>query len=252
MSVIHTFSVIIITYGPVHQITEVDAGEAVILHSPRRTFHPNGISVFPNSLEFSSSSYSTRSETRCEGGRGWRYTRSASVNCTALISRQDPLKSLCLHGLPRARCRMSLWSFSWAREPQVQVLWHPTTHRGISIRELWFVMPPHPSKCFRTHHSAYRRCTGMSRQFPHLRPSHCGAPSLPRESELDPKSYCLSRTGVFSAKTPRVARAFRVKFEINSHTYSSLKVDQLKMTGEMYKPFKGVRGMSTGDIEWRW
>lgn len=34
--------------------------------------------------------------------------------------------------------------------------------------------------------------------------------------------------------------------------FSGLKVDQLKVTSEMYKPFKGVRVTSLGKVEWRW
>lgn len=65
------------------------------------------------------------------------------------------------------------------------------------------------------------------------------------------------RHAIFYVSTPRVkhvrpSHAFRVQFEIPQHTFSSLKVDQLKLSGEMYKPYKGVRGRSTGDVEWRW
>lgn len=56
----------------------------------------------------------------------------------------------------------------------------------------------------------------------------------------------------FSAKKPRPARAFRIRFEIHQHSFSALKVEQLKITGEPYKPYKGVRGRSEGDVEWRW
>ena len=59
-------------------------------------------------------------------------------------------------------------------------------------------------------------------------------------------------TRVRSAKAPRPSRAFRVRFEVLQHTFSALKVDQLKITGELYKPYKGVRGRSSGDVEWRW
>ncbi|KAJ3554797.1 hypothetical protein NM688_g2919 [Phlebia brevispora] len=45
--------------------------------------------------------------------------------------------------------------------------------------------------------------------------------------------------------------ASRVKFEILQYSFSSLKVDQLRLTGEIYKPYKGVRGRATGDVEWR-
>lgn len=56
----------------------------------------------------------------------------------------------------------------------------------------------------------------------------------------------------YRSKNPRPSRAFRITFEIAQHSFSSLKVDQLKLSGEMYKPYKGVRGRSTGDVEWRW
>ncbi|KAH8105513.1 clathrin adaptor mu subunit [Cristinia sonorae] len=60
------------------------------------------------------------------------------------------------------------------------------------------------------------------------------------------------RGTVLSQKYLRPSRAFRVTFDINQHNFSALKVEQLKMTGELYKPFKGVRGRSVGDVEWRW
>jgi len=54
-----------------------------------------------------------------------------------------------------------------------------------------------------------------------------------------------------SAK-PRPSHALQIRFEIQSYTFSALKVDQLRVTGETYKPYKGVRGRSTGNVEWRW
>jgi AP-3 complex subunit mu len=51
---------------------------------------------------------------------------------------------------------------------------------------------------------------------------------------------------------PRPSHALQVQFEIQSYTFSSLKVEQLKITGETYKPYKGVRGRAIGSIEWRW
>ena len=44
----------------------------------------------------------------------------------------------------------------------------------------------------------------------------------------------------------------RVRFDIMQHSFSALKIDQLKLTGEIYKPYKGMRPRSFGDIEWRW
>jgi len=69
-----------------------------------------------------------------------------------------------------------------------------------------------------------------------------------------PSSSTFHLRGSFtsSAKNPRPARALRIRFEIHQHSFSALKVDQLKLTGEGYKPYKGVRGRCIGDVEWRW
>ncbi|KAJ6567293.1 Mu homology domain-containing protein [Mycena vulgaris] len=56
----------------------------------------------------------------------------------------------------------------------------------------------------------------------------------------------------FSNSAPRPAHALQVRFTLSSYTFSALKVDQLKVTGEVYKPYKGVRGKASGDVEWRW
>lgn len=69
-----------------------------------------------------------------------------------------------------------------------------------------------------------------------------------------PPSSTWSLRGSFttqSAKT-RLPHALQVHFEIQSHTFSALKVDQLRVTGETYKLYKGVRGRSIGNVEWRW
>ena len=55
-----------------------------------------------------------------------------------------------------------------------------------------------------------------------------------------------------SKKYPRPATAFRVKYDITKYSYSSIKIDQLRMSGETYKPFKGFRANSKGDVDWRW
>lgn len=69
-----------------------------------------------------------------------------------------------------------------------------------------------------------------------------------------PPSTHWSLQGSFVASTapPRPSHALQVGFDIQSHTFSSLKVDQLKITGEGYKPYKGVRGRTNGNVEWRW
>lgn len=53
-------------------------------------------------------------------------------------------------------------------------------------------------------------------------------------------------------KAPRPAHAFQIRFEIPSYSFSSLKVDQLRLSSETYKMYKGVRMRSKGSIEWRW
>jgi len=69
-----------------------------------------------------------------------------------------------------------------------------------------------------------------------------------------PPSSNWNLRGSFTTPTiaPRPSHALQVRFEIQSHTFSSLKVEQLKLTGESYKPYKGVRGRSIGNVEWRW
>ncbi|KAF9535037.1 Mu homology domain-containing protein [Crepidotus variabilis] len=69
-----------------------------------------------------------------------------------------------------------------------------------------------------------------------------------------PPSSSWNLRGSFSTPTiaPRPSRALQVHFDIPTHTFSSLKVDQLKVSGESYKLYKGFRGRSTGNVEWRW
>jgi len=72
-------------------------------------------------------------------------------------------------------------------------------------------------------------------------------PNMPPSSKFHLRGSFTS-----SAKIARPAHALRIRFEINQHSFSALKVDQLRLTGELYKPYKGVRGRSFGDVEWRW
>ncbi|THU78790.1 clathrin adaptor mu subunit [Dendrothele bispora CBS 962.96] len=72
-------------------------------------------------------------------------------------------------------------------------------------------------------------------------------PVVPPSSSWSLKGSCTT-----SARAPRPSHAIIVRFEISSHTFSALKVDQLKVTQEQYKPYKGVRGRSSGVVEWRW
>ncbi|WVR05293.1 hypothetical protein IAU60_002306 [Kwoniella sp. DSM 27419] len=63
-------------------------------------------------------------------------------------------------------------------------------------------------------------------------------------------------TGSFTSTEtqPVPSPAFTLSFNIQHHTFSNLRVDQLKVLGDvMYKPFKGVRQMArSGKVEVRW
>ncbi|KAF8485290.1 clathrin adaptor mu subunit [Russula ochroleuca] len=51
---------------------------------------------------------------------------------------------------------------------------------------------------------------------------------------------------------PRPARAAQVSFAMPPGALlSGVKVDQLKLSGETYKPYKGMRGRALGRVEWR-
>ncbi|KAG7096591.1 hypothetical protein E1B28_004010 [Marasmius oreades] len=77
--------------------------------------------------------------------------------------------------------------------------------------------------------------------------------TLKWEISAVPPASTWSMQGSFTTpRAPRPSRAIRVRFQVPSHTFSALKVDQLKIIGENYKPYKGVRGRSSVDVEWRW
>ncbi|KAI9456976.1 clathrin adaptor mu subunit [Lactarius psammicola] len=60
--------------------------------------------------------------------------------------------------------------------------------------------------------------------------------------------------GTFSSGNahPRPARAAQISFALPAGALlSALKIDQLKLSGETYKPYKGVRGRALGRVEWR-
>ncbi|KAH9942998.1 clathrin adaptor mu subunit [Epithele typhae] len=65
-------------------------------------------------------------------------------------------------------------------------------------------------------------------------------------------TYTLRGTFTSTAEHPRPARAFRITFDLPAYNFSAIKIEQLKLTGESYKPYKGMRGASRGNIEWRW
>jgi hypothetical protein len=51
---------------------------------------------------------------------------------------------------------------------------------------------------------------------------------------------------------PRPSRSVMLSLRVPHVLFSNLKVDQLKVMTEMYKPYKGVRVTSVETIEWRW
>ncbi|KAI5124765.1 hypothetical protein M0805_005399 [Coniferiporia weirii] len=65
-------------------------------------------------------------------------------------------------------------------------------------------------------------------------------------------SHTLRGTYTTSKLQPQPSKSFQIAFDINQYTFSGLKVDQLRASHETYKPYKGVRGRSCGEIEWRW
>jgi AP-3 complex subunit mu len=57
---------------------------------------------------------------------------------------------------------------------------------------------------------------------------------------------------ICSEAAPKPSRSFLVTFEILQHSLSMAKIDQLRVSGESYKPYKGVRSSVEGRIEYRW
>ncbi|CUA76835.1 AP-1 complex subunit mu [Rhizoctonia solani] len=62
----------------------------------------------------------------------------------------------------------------------------------------------------------------------------------------------LKGTFTSSDGAPRPSRSFVVTFEIPQHSLSTVKIDQLRISGESYKPYKGVRSSVEGRVEYRW
>ncbi|KAH8986338.1 clathrin adaptor mu subunit [Lactarius akahatsu] len=58
-----------------------------------------------------------------------------------------------------------------------------------------------------------------------------------------------SRAGM-RTRAPRARRRYRSRC-LQGALLSALKIDQLKLSGETYKPYKGVRGRALGRVEWR-
>ncbi|WWC69284.1 uncharacterized protein I206_103222 [Kwoniella pini CBS 10737] len=68
------------------------------------------------------------------------------------------------------------------------------------------------------------------------------------------RSPTLTGSFASSETQPTPSPSFDVSFNVQHHSFSNLRVDQLKVTGDvMYKPFKGVRQIArSGKIEVRW
>ncbi|KAL4075691.1 clathrin adaptor mu subunit [Scleroderma citrinum] len=65
-------------------------------------------------------------------------------------------------------------------------------------------------------------------------------------------SWILRGSWTSKAEIPRPAHAFQIRFELPTHSFSSLKIDQVRLSSETYKMYKGMRTHSCGFIEWRW
>lgn len=65
-------------------------------------------------------------------------------------------------------------------------------------------------------------------------------------------SRILRGSWTSKAQVPRPAHAFQIRFELPSHSFSSVRIDQVRLSSELYKMYKGVRVQSCGSIEWRW
>ena len=77
--------------------------------------------------------------------------------------------------------------------------------------------------------------------------------SLPRPPRAAPRrAQTLQGTFASVDVHPCPARAAQVSFVLLPGVLlSALKVDQLKLSGETYKPYKGVRAWAFGRVEWR-
>jgi AP-3 complex subunit mu len=66
------------------------------------------------------------------------------------------------------------------------------------------------------------------------------------------RTATLRGTFTSSDAHPRPARAAQISFALPAGTLlSALKIDQLKLSAETYKPYKGMRGRALGRVEWR-
>ncbi|KAG9041444.1 hypothetical protein FS837_012257, partial [Tulasnella sp. UAMH 9824] len=65
-------------------------------------------------------------------------------------------------------------------------------------------------------------------------------------------TWTLKGTWTSTEQVPRPSRSIMMHFQTPHMLFSGIKVDQLKMTSEVYKPYKGVKIASKAAVEWRW
>lgn len=72
-------------------------------------------------------------------------------------------------------------------------------------------------------------------------------------ASIDPNDRPPVIKGTWSSTEvpPRPSSAVSVSFSAPGHTLSGLKVSSLLVHGENYRPFKGVRSILTGRLDWR-
>lgn len=58
----------------------------------------------------------------------------------------------------------------------------------------------------------------------------------------------------FSELHPGPSPSFQIEYTVQNHSYSGIRVDQLKVAGDvLYKPYKGVRSIAkAGKLDVRW
>lgn len=160
---------------------------------------------------------------------------------------------------PRAEVELGDLAGAWVALIRARL--GPSARHGLSIPLKRSTPPIPPVKLYvdlSASRCLYRSCDGRSQRFLRRRAGISAGRSLQRRKSCAPSSIrCDFNNGVIltlrnRVPAPRPSHALQIRFEIHSHTFSALKVEQLKVTGEVYKPYKGVRGQSIGNVEWRW
>jgi AP-3 complex subunit mu len=70
-------------------------------------------------------------------------------------------------------------------------------------------------------------------------------------ASVTPSSTHSFKCSFASREVLRPHRSVIIKFQLTSRSFSPLKVDQLKLSGESYKTYKGIRSSGRGVVEWR-